>query len=128
MTESLRHSNIDHVVVSVYGMERHQLDNVGDIPLLTDIQVTRRFDIGYSHQVNWILFFALDEHLINNCSGKVRPMCRMLGQGGGSVNYNYIIQNPQIFRGTHVIIYPSFLHLVKMRVQGKQRLPRHHQW
>ena len=50
-------------------------------------------------------------------------MCGTLGQEGGSVNYNYISQNPQIFRGTHVIVYLSFLRLVKMRVQGKQRLP-----
>ena len=123
MTESLQHSNVDHVAVAVYGMEHRQLDKVGDIPLSTDTQVARRFNIAYSHQVNWIPFFALDEHLINNCSGKGRPMCGTLGQEGGSVNYNYISQNPQIFRGTHVIVYPSFLHLVKMRVQRKQRLP-----
>ena len=50
-------------------------------------------------------------------------MCGTLGQEGGSVNYNYISQNPQIFRGTHVIVYPSFLHLVKMRVQGNKGSP-----
>lgn len=31
--------------------------------------------------------------------------------------------NPQILTELHVIVYPSFLHLVKMRVRGKQRLP-----
>ena len=83
LAESLQHSNVDHVVVSVYGMkESHRLYNVGDVLLSTDTQVTRRFDIGYSHQVDRIPFFALDEHLINNCSGKVRPMCGTLGQGG----------------------------------------------
>ena len=116
LAESLRHSNVDHVAVSVYSMKEHRrLDNVGDIPLSTDTQVTR-FDIGYSHQVDRIPFFALDEHLINNSKGKVRSMCGMLGQGGRSVNYNYISENPQIFQGTDVIVYPSFLHLEKMRV------------
>ena len=74
LAESLRHCNIDHVAVSVYGMkERHQMDNVGNVPVSTDTEVTRRFDIGYNHHVDQIPFFALDEDLIDNCSGKVRP-------------------------------------------------------
>ena len=61
--------------------ELRRLDNMGDIPLSKDTEVTRRFDIGHSHQLDRIPFLALDDSLINNCSDKVCPMRGMLGQG-----------------------------------------------
>ena len=89
----------------------------------TDTQVCRRYDIRVNKTCSEIPFFSVDGELVNFYSGRVYRMCGDLGAGGGSIRYRYSPPHWLIFDSSHVTVYPTVLHQVKVWLPGKKHIP-----
>ena len=124
LCDAFLHAKIDNVAIFAYGMkELIYCDTLSDLPLSTDPEVCRRYDIGVNKILSTIPFFDVDDELRNCYSGRVFRMCGELGAGGGSIRYRYSSPHQLIFASSYVTVYPRILHQVKMRLHGKKYIP-----